>query len=352
MEIRKLLIRIGFSLLVLIFLAVCVEVGFRFTKPGNRVIFDDLPGVGLVRAPNQHGYDRGNEQPGEWVPMSINKIGLRGPDVPEIKNPDETRILCIGDSFVFGGGLGDEDTFPAIAQKLCGAPPEKIRWMNGGGVGHDGRESAACLELYQPQVKPDIVVFGWNWNDLVSILNENSSKYAGSINDPTITSIASFLGISPYTIRSLAFIKYFGWKRNHAPWVLKTPAEIREYREGVIRAAQGEDSVQRWDGCRRALLRMLDHCTRNNIKLIIFVMPELTWRDKPEFVAMPKLRELLTRMRIPYFDGQPEYYERVRRGEHMVQDYDPFHPSAQGQAMFAEIVLKALRAQGWIPPGN
>lgn len=349
---RKFWIRVALSLGALVVSAIAVEVGFGFTKPGQRVIFHYVPEVGMLRAPNQRGYDRGNEFDGQWVRMSINSLGMRGGEIPEVKNPNEKRILCIGDSFVFGGGLDDEDTFPAIAQKKCGLPAESLRWMNGGGVGHDGRESAAFLDLYHQKLKPDIVVFGWNWNDLVSILEGGSERYKDSLEIPALTSIADILHIQSITLRRLSTVKYISYKLNPYKWGPFANEQFQYYRTQVANCSMDGDADQRWKFATRTLIRMNETCKQLQARFFVYVMPELTWLDAEQFQGMPRLREALERLQIPWADAHPSFYEANKRGEHLTQRFDPTHPSKEGQTILAELLVTSLAKEGLltIPP--
>ena len=106
-------------------LVALVEFGLRLTGPGQLIIDRLVPGIGRTRAPNQSGTVTGNGAYGEFVHVTINALGLRGREVPAEKAPGEVRVLCLGDSVVFGGALNDEDTFPAIAERFCGGKPER-----------------------------------------------------------------------------------------------------------------------------------------------------------------------------------------------------------------------------------
>src|SRR5262245_7988462 len=68
-----------------------------------------IPGVRFkaVYATNPRGYfDATN-----GVTFQINSLGLRGPETSANKAEGTFRILCLGDSFTFGAGVREEDTF-------------------------------------------------------------------------------------------------------------------------------------------------------------------------------------------------------------------------------------------------
>jgi hypothetical protein len=344
---RKLLIRIAFMVLSFLLTLVLVEIGLGFTNMGSRVVFCVIPGVGVARAPSQKGVDPGNEAPNQWVPLTINSLGFRGPELPATKSPGEIRIHCLGDSFVFGGGLGDSDTFPALAQRMCERSTPRPLWINGGGNGYDAREAAAFLEHDYARVRPEIVIFGWNWNDLVSINGRPS--YEQFDPDAPVRSLANFLHVQPLTIRRTALFKFYDFYKNPRHWVLPTEEKTQKYRNDVLGAATGPDSPDRWELSKRALGRMNDLCKKNGAKFFVLIMPELTWKESGSFVALPKLVAILNALKIPYVDAQPAFYEGFKAARHLVQSYDPTHPSAEGQRTIAEVTVQALAALQWIP---
>ncbi|MFN0206785.1 MAG: hypothetical protein ACKVS6_10805 [Planctomycetota bacterium] len=347
---RKFLIRFGIVILSTLLCALLLEFALGFTNAGNRVVFRVRPRLGVSRAPNQKGVEPGNEFAGQWVPLTINSLGFRGPELAEHKQPGEIRIQCLGDSFVFGGGVGDDDTFPANAQKICNNSNPKPIWINSGGNGYDGREAAGYLDFYYPTVRPDIVVFGWNWNDLVSIAGESSAEIT-SFDSPRLKTLASLFGVETLTLRKTAIYKFVNYYQNPRQWNKPETLDAfkQEYLSKVVGAANGPGSADRWNLARKAISRMNELCKKHGSKYFVFVMPELTWKESARFVAIDKLEALLDSLKIPFVDAQPEFFDSFKAGRHMVQNLDPAHPSAEGQRMLAEVLVNALAKLKWIP---
>jgi|GEM_PF-3052807 len=114
----------------------------------------------------------------------INDLGFRGqlPD-PELDGDGGLRVVCLGDSFTFGWGVEDADTYPV---QLEAALEELLAALVAGDTAHSGpRRSPVGAEvlnvglpgyntwqehrLYEKLVRPmapDVVVLGWYLNDL------------------------------------------------------------------------------------------------------------------------------------------------------------------------------------------
>jgi lysophospholipase L1-like esterase len=317
------------SLVVAVGLA---EIGLRFTKPGQLVIDRMVPAVGRVRVPSQRGLEFGNEKENEWVRLTINSRGLRGEEIPTAKPKGERWVLCVGDSFVFGGGLPDESTFPVQAERAWEGSTPAVRFLNAGGNGYDTRQSAAYAERFAASLEPDVIVLGWNWNDPVSIDFDLQ------------------LDLPPVWLRKFAIYKFWKYQSNPRQWQKPTPEKTQEYRDRVLACSIGPDAPRRWELVKRAVHRLAGTSKTIGAKLFVLVMPELTWKESPEFPALKTLTNYLDSLGIPWVDAQPQFHEGFKKGEHLTQNLDPFHPSAEGQALMATILTRALQERNLIPP--
>jgi hypothetical protein len=101
-------------------------------------------------------------------PVSVNELGLRGPELPP-KAAGERRVLALGDSLIYGQGVGDEETVPYFLGERLRTLDEQGRvWtaVNSGHRSYDTRQELALLEELGPAIQPDVVVLFWYWNDL------------------------------------------------------------------------------------------------------------------------------------------------------------------------------------------
>ena len=93
------------------------------------------------------------------VEARINNLGFRGPDF-DLERSERYRVLALGDSFTFGFGVGNEDTWPALLAA-------ELRTWNGGvevaNLGKPGSAPADYADVAEraiPVLKPDLVVIG------------------------------------------------------------------------------------------------------------------------------------------------------------------------------------------------
>lgn len=101
------------------------------------------------------------------IVATINQHGLRGPAFEVEKPRGVKRVLCVGDSFVFGTGVQDDETWPAQLQVLFDgeAQERSIEVWNCGIPGFDTVQEIAFLEERLLPFDPDLVVLCYYIND-------------------------------------------------------------------------------------------------------------------------------------------------------------------------------------------
>jgi lysophospholipase L1-like esterase len=149
------------------FACMLAEVGLRafFPQPTGPVQFAYDPVRGAIPTPGQRGR---RVIPGVFsYQFTNNSLGLRG---PEIGPKTQRRILLLGDSFTYGFGVDDDQTFAYRLEKLTG---DEVINAGNGGTGTD-----YALRFYESVgkfLKPDLVVLCFFPNDFQD--NERGTYY-------------------------------------------------------------------------------------------------------------------------------------------------------------------------------
>jgi len=100
---------------------------------------------------------------GEFMdrPVTINRLGLRG---PELRAPRPARrILCLGDSITFGYGVGDDETYPAALGRALAA--QGVEVVNGGVTGYTSHQVRRLVGRLATALRPEVIVVCIGWND-------------------------------------------------------------------------------------------------------------------------------------------------------------------------------------------
>jgi lysophospholipase L1-like esterase len=104
---------------------------------------------------------------------------MRGPSIGA-RAPGELRILVLGDSFVFGHGVADEETIPARLQARLGAELDSpVMVGNAGVAGHGTRDMSSSLARHE-DFRPDLVVaITYLGNDFLDDCRRTSATVEG-----------------------------------------------------------------------------------------------------------------------------------------------------------------------------
>jgi hypothetical protein len=122
-----------------------------------RFVFD--PQRGEIPTPNQQGR---KSWPGVYdYTYSNNSLGLRGAQEYSFERHTDHRILFLGDSFTYGLGVKDDQTFPYLTEKDLLAKKFSVEVIN---AGNPGRGTDYALKFFQvlgSKFSPDLTVFSF-----------------------------------------------------------------------------------------------------------------------------------------------------------------------------------------------
>ena len=100
--------------------------------------------------------------------ISTNSHGMRSPEVALQKPSDTFRIVGLGDSYMFGWGVAQDETYLNIIEKRLNeraADGRRYELLNFGTPGYNGAMEAALYEHYARSFEPDLVLVHFVGND-------------------------------------------------------------------------------------------------------------------------------------------------------------------------------------------
>lgn len=196
----------------------------------------------LLRLPANASY-RHQSSEFDYI-FHANSLGLRGPERPFAKQESTRRVVVLGDSFVAGYGVADEDVFTArLEHSLNDSGPPRTEVIN---VGRTGSSTIREYDLYQMigrRFQPDFVVLAYFLgNDLREIVEEHDQKELRHWHPRGFVRRLAY-GLCPNVYLELAMLKQAAAvNRKNAP---RTEEEILAVlrRECVQRGANYEEGL-------------------------------------------------------------------------------------------------------------
>jgi lysophospholipase L1-like esterase len=144
------------------------EIVVRIAAPQELVVpwNDDINGVANI-LPNTRGRIA---MPGAFdTTISVNSQRFRGrKEFQSEPNPGVIRLVMLGDSFTFGWGANDEESYPAQLEQILGDSlgPGRVEVINAGVPGIGTGEEAFYYEVWVKRFHPHVVVLGVYSNDV------------------------------------------------------------------------------------------------------------------------------------------------------------------------------------------
>jgi hypothetical protein len=285
---------------------------------------------------NPRGYfDRDN-----GVVMTINALGLRGEAVTAAKPAGTYRILGIGDSFTFGYGVKDDDTFLHRLQVHLNADlpgPTRYQVLNAGVGGYNTKHEVLYLEHRWLALDPDLVLIIFYIND--------------AYNDRAILNNGQELGIFNNKPGGLAQYSYL-WdlvqQRYNAYQASRAVAAYynKSYFAKAETQLESPDTEEMdWTVCRGALERAAQITRERKIKLGLVMFPELYGlKGGYPFLEVHSLvRETCRRLNIPFLDLLDTF--RGRAPAALWVHPSDHHPNERAHALAEEAIERFVREE-------
>lgn len=120
--------------------------------------------TGLRMRPNMRGLVSNHHLSHQDVAIDTNSIGLRYEELGP-KQPDEFRVLVLGDSITFGDFLNEDATYTRQMERLVKDRSQRIRFINAGLPGVGTMEEFYLFMELRDLVQPDLVLVAMYLND-------------------------------------------------------------------------------------------------------------------------------------------------------------------------------------------
>jgi lysophospholipase L1-like esterase len=275
------------------------------------------------------------------VSVSVNSLGLRGPEIEQPKPSGIRRVVVLGDSSVYGHGVPDEATFAQLLDHKLGP---NVQVINGGVPGYSTEQTLNLMALRIWDLEPDLLVIGSLWSD---------NNFDSFVDRELISRHQAFEGhwLQPAvaTAELSAVYRFADWHLR----IARREAQVREVGWMLGRAPQGDARRVPVNDYAANLQLMVDQATARGAQVIFLglanevdlgvptsgaqawtlyreVMEEAAFRNQAQLVDVASL------------------FEQSQLGASTLF-LDEMHPTAAGHALIADALELSL--SDWVLGG-
>ncbi|MCA9727056.1 MAG: hypothetical protein KC729_05180 [Candidatus Eisenbacteria bacterium] len=267
--------------------------------------------------------------------VRINEDGFRGPRIPMARTTGKSRILVLGDSYVFGHGVEDDETFCAVLAHIL--PSTEV--VNFGVSGYSTDQELLLLQDRGLAYHPDVVLLCLYRND---ILDNGRATAWGLYQKPRFT-------LNDHAEPVLAQETVSAG----VPFGMKVRRELRRrfvlydvlaYRLAALRteAAEEPDPASARALTHALVARIAADCRAAGAHFLLVVLPET-----------PEPDALLDGIDGARLDLEPvfEHYRQTHPDSTLSFQHDS-HWLPRGHRLVAEAIADRLTALGWLAPAD
>jgi lysophospholipase L1-like esterase len=282
------------------------------------------------------------------VASRINRHGCRGASFEQDKPRGHFRVLGIGDSYTFGEGVKDDETFLALLEGLLkkgavGPEASRPEVINCGVSGYNTSEEVLMLERRHLDFQPDLVLLTFVINDaydeqVFAPLHKGLLEGAGVIPGQVAEGADPRVAPAGSGSRLLDFLRYRldRWR------LARTTTETYLAQFSDTPTLEGYS----WADSKKALARAQALTVARGARLAVVIFPELFRLDEgyPFASIHETVRQEATRLGLPVLDLFEAFRGQNAR-ELWVHPTD-HHPNELAHGIAARAIHDFLRNEG------
>ncbi|HVR98100.1 MAG TPA: GDSL-type esterase/lipase family protein [Thermoanaerobaculia bacterium] len=302
------------------------------------------------------------------TPVAINRAGLRGPEVGP-RRPGTFRVLALGDSFTFGVGARQEETYPARLEESMRARGIQTEVLNAGAPGFGVPDAAAWYEAHGQALQPDLVLLA------VFMANDLQDAAPGS---PKVAAADGYLavpgesgGLRRWLYYNSHLFVLFKTSVLEGPirsrLGLKEPHARREQREELsLYSAQPSEMIRGGAAAtERAIAELARTAAERKTPVAAILIPSLlqvdpvAWKARFSGLGVDPagydpdrptrlFEEMFRRHGVPVYDLTGSFRLAIRDGEPVYYPIDQ-HLTPEGYARMARFLAEHLTKGGLLP---
>jgi hypothetical protein len=300
--------------------------------------------------------------------VTHNAFGYRGRAIERERRPGSVRVLTLGDSFAYGIGVGDDETFSAQLERL--APGLEV--INTGVNGYGTGQELLLLRDEGLAFQPDVVLLSFFWNDIGNSYRNRAVHFsvdAGELVYPTAPDPGAASGPAVSADAAPSPQRRTWLRHSYAYRFLSDRLKLAGYWLRVALRLPLEESDFVSEQTREAawqlgffLLREIDRISRQaGARLVLLVIPDqvqvepglrVTGLEPADYEVQERLLAFAAQQGIPVVDPLPALRAAHAESGELLYYLRDRHLRARGHALVAREILERLRQLGYGEPGG
>jgi len=261
---------------------------------------------------------------------------------------NDFKIMVIGDSYIFGGGIEFKDNFSQNLKRMINSQKGNFEncWvLDVSKPSSNTLDNNITYLEFVNRFKPDVVIIGYNLNDIEGNLQKvnNDVSVSDFIKEQKTSSAEEKRLISKiydiiYTSELIHFVLHETHKQLKALGIIVPGSEF----DLMLKSYWQNDN--NWQQSKILLKEIIDHSKENNIQLIIYQFPEM------DLIEHQKLFTKSSASIKSFFDGFPSVYfingndqfKNEKSKNYVLSKYDG-HPNEKAHKKIAERVFNLIK---------
>lgn len=292
----------------------------------------------LTSDPRIYAMKPGFDQVRHGVRIKTNSHGFRDGEFDELERQNKFIIAVLGDSFTFGQGVPQEQTYPALLQDQLNRLTETnlFRVWNLGVSGYNTEQEAHVFQSFVLSKTPEWVVVGYNLNDYEPVASSEMVSTSEPIHLEKTSWLTELFSGQLFVIHVLKY-RIGGLIRLFKPeWYASS--YIEDIRNEYLGPGEG------WRRVSHLLSIMNDECRENKIGFTVAVLPPmLSFQHYPLEAVHKAIVSSCRSNGVDCVDILPRFQATQLEGSTTVSSVDA-HPNARAQKIYAETIAQHLLA--------
>lgn len=278
-----------------------------------------------------------------FLHVKLNDRGMRGPILPYVKPPGESRIVILGDSVAFGEGVSDERCFDRLTENLLKERGQGAwRFVNLSVMGYAPWQEIDLLRSEGLMYGPDLVVYafcvndvlGWIWRDVPT---RDPLPFRHELLERS--GLLRFARGAVHALRRWSVLRSFDVDRYSM--------------ERVLADSDSPEINEAWNTMLRDVRQIVDQARQSGAKVAFLLFPtERQLNAGSARQPQRRLREFAEINGVPYLDLQQAFTDSSdSSGQYAGGLFlDGWHLSAKGHTITADAFVEFLCANDLVNP--